>query len=86
VTISRDEIRDVFVTCAVPEAQFKVYALEPLGNSISMPMRLPNLLVVPDPPIKARRQDLPSSVERLQAELHRAFELSGAVHPRTATR
>jgi hypothetical protein len=59
----------------------KIYALEPLGNSMS----LPNLLIAPDPPIRARRQDLPSSVERLHAELKRAFELSGAVHARTET-
>lgn len=78
----RDEVRDVFVACAVPEAEHKVYALQPIGNSMSMPMSMPHVLVAPDPPLRTRRVDMPNVVDRLQAELHRAFEVEGAVHPR----
>lgn len=79
----RDEVRDVYLTCAVPEAAHKVYALEPAGRSLSMGMSGPHVLVVPEPPLAARRADLPGAVERLEAELHRGFELLRAVHPRT---
>jgi hypothetical protein len=82
----RDEVRDVFVACAVPEAEHKVYALEPIGNSMSMPMTMPHILVAPDPPLRARRADLPNLVDRLEAELHRAFEVEEAVHPRADVR
>jgi hypothetical protein len=77
----RDEVRDVFVACAVPEAEHKVYALEPVGDSLSMPMSMPHVLVAPDPPLRTRRADLPSLVDRLEAEVHRAFEVEGALHP-----
>lgn len=79
---SRDEVRDVFLACAVPEANHKVYALEPAAGSLSMGMGGPHVLVAPEPPLAARRADLPAAVERLQAELHRSFELLGAVHAR----
>lgn len=82
----RDEVRDVFVACAVPEAEHKVYALEPIGSSLSMPMSMPHVLAAPDPPLRTRRADLPNAVERLQAELHRAFEVEGTVHPRADER
>jgi hypothetical protein len=74
-------VRDVFVACAVPEATQKLYALEPVGNSVRMPMSMPQVLVVPDPPLRTRRADLAAVVDRLEAELHRAFEVAGAVHP-----
>jgi hypothetical protein len=80
---SRDEVRDVFVACAVPDARHKVYALEPIGNSMSMPMSMPDVLVTPDPPLRTRRADLPTVIDRLEAELHRSFEVEHAVHPRT---
>jgi hypothetical protein len=83
---SRDEVRDVFVACAVPEAEHKVYALEPIGSSMSMPMSMPHVLVVPAPPLRTRRADLPNVIDRLEAELHRAFEVEGAVHPRVDSR
>lgn len=82
----RDEVRDVSIACAVPRAEHKVYALEPLGNSMSMPMGMPPTLVAPEPPLRGRRADLPRLVDRLEAELHRAFELAGAVHPQAAGR
>jgi hypothetical protein len=82
----RDEVRDVSITCAVPDAEHKVYALEPVGSSLSMPMSMPHVLVTPDPPVRTRRADLPSVLDRLEAELHRAFELERAVHPRAEDR
>ncbi len=77
----RNEVRDVFVACAVPEAEHKVYALEPIGNSMSMPMSMPHVVVAPEAPMRTRRADLTSVVDPLQAELHRAFEVERAVHP-----
>jgi hypothetical protein len=83
---SRDEVRDVFLACAVPEANHKVYALEPAGGSLGMGMGGPHMLIAPEPPLAARRADRPlghdAAVDRLQTELHRAFELLSAVHPR----
>jgi hypothetical protein len=80
----RDEVRQVFLACAVPEAEHKVYALEPVGSSMSMPMSMPHILVAPDPPLDVRRADLckPETLDRLQAVLRRGFEVEGAVHPR----
>ncbi len=85
---ARDEVRQVFVTCAIPEAEHKVYALEPVGNSMSMPMSMPHVLVAPDPPLGVRRADLSrhETLDRLQAELRRAFEVEGAIHPRPGER
>lgn len=77
---TRDEVRDVYLACAVPEANHKVYALEPAASSLSMGRGGPHVLVVPEAPVAARRADLPTAVERLQAELHRSFELLDAVH------
>lgn len=73
----RDEVRDVFVACAVPEPGHKVYALEPVGSSMSMPMSMPHVLVAPDPPLRTRRADLPNVLDRLEAELHRALRGRG---------
>lgn len=74
----------MFVTCAVPQAQYKVYALEPVGNSMSMSMNMPRVLVAPDAPLEVRRADLSrhETLDRLQAELRRAFEVEGAIYPR----
>lgn len=83
---ARDEVRDVLVTTAVPEAPHKVYALEPIGNTLRMGGLLgsmPHVLVAPEPPLRLRRADLsrPETIDRLQAELHRRFEVEKAVHP-----
>lgn len=78
---ARDEVRELAVVMAVPEAEHKLYALEPVGSSMRMPMSMPHLLVVPAEPLRVRRAELAGATGRLQAELHRAFEVEGAVHP-----
>lgn len=79
----RDEIRRVLLVAAVPDAQQKTFVLEDTGSSMSMSMNMPDVLVAPGQPLEVRRQDLSTdaTLDRLQAELRRAFELSGAVHP-----
>lgn len=59
---------------------------EELGNSLSMPMSAPHLLIAPEQPLRARRADLDNdgTCGRLQAELRRAFELAGAVQQRNS--
>lgn len=80
---ARDEVRQVFVTSAVPEAEHKLYALEPLRSSMSVPMNMPHVLVAPDPPLRVRREDLsrPRTLDQLEAELRRRFAVEGAIHP-----
>jgi hypothetical protein len=80
---TRDEVRNIYLACAVPEANHKVYALEPAAGSLGMGMGGPHVVVAPESSLAARRAELPSAVKRLQAELHRSFELLGAVHPRS---
>jgi Domain of unknown function (DUF4062) len=76
----RDQVRSLFVICAVPDARSKVYAVEPVGNSMSVPTNNPQTLLAPETPVQMRRADLGGSSDRLEAELYRAFELHGAVH------
>ena len=80
----RDEVAQVFVAIAVPEAGQKIYALVEPGNQLSMGGygRLPQVLVAPEPPLLVRRQDLlaPELTERLRAALQRRFQAAGAVH------
>lgn len=78
---SRDEVREVAMTTCVPEAAHKIYALEPVGSSMSVPMSMPQVLLAPDPPLRTRRADMARRVDALQAELQRAFEVERAVHP-----
>ena len=83
---ARDEVRDLLVTTAVPEAESKVYALAPIGNAMSMGGMMgsmPHVLIAPEPPLRLRRTDLSraETIDRLQAELHRRFEVERAVHP-----
>lgn len=79
----RDEVRQVLVAAAVPNAEQKSYATQAPGNTMSMAMSMPELLVVPPAPLVLRRADLASdqTVDRLQAELRRGFELGRAVIP-----
>jgi hypothetical protein len=80
----RDDIREVAATVAIPDASMKVYSdVEFTGNSLSMGSMTgsPAVVVAPDPPRVARREDLGSHelVEQLVAEVRYAFLLDGRV-------
>jgi hypothetical protein len=78
----RDDIRELAATVAVPDASMKVYSdSEFTGSSLSMGNMFgsPPVLVAPDPPLTARREELgtPELVERLAAEVRQAFVFAG---------
>jgi hypothetical protein len=78
----RDDVRDLAVTVAVPDASMKVYSdSEYSGGSLSMGSMFgsPAIVVAPDPPRLARREDLgaPELVDQLVAEVRQAFLLRG---------
>lgn len=78
----RDEIREVVVTVAIPDASMKVYSdTEFTGSSLSMGSAFgsPAVVVAPDPPRVARREDVgsPELVNQLVAEVRHAFLLDG---------
>lgn len=81
---TRDEVRNVLLVAAVPEAEHKTWADEEPGSSLSMPMSAPHLLIAPEQALRVRRADLgrPDALGRLHAELRRAFEVAGAVQQR----
>jgi hypothetical protein len=81
----RDEIRDILLTAAVPEASHKGWVEEDPGSSMSMSMGMPHVLIGPAQPMRVRRADLdqPETLDRLHAELRRAFELAGGVQQRS---
>jgi hypothetical protein len=79
---ARDEVRQVLLAAAVPEAQYKVYAERDPGSTLSgMSMSGPHVLVAPEPPLAVRRADLSrgETIDRLQAELRYAFTVHGSV-------
>ena len=84
VVDTRDEVRNILLIAAVPEAEHKSWVEHDPGSSMSMPMSMPHVLIAPDPPMQARRADLaqPATVDRLHAELRRGFELAGGVQQR----
>ena len=78
----RDDVRELAATVAVPDASMKVYSdSEFTGSSLSMGSMFgsPPVVVAPDPPLTARREELgtPELVERLAAEVRQAFVLAG---------
>lgn len=80
----RDDIREVAATVAIPDASMKVYSdVEFTANSLSMGSMTgsPAVVVAPDPPRVARRENLgsPDLVEQLVAEVRHAFLLDGRV-------
>lgn len=81
---TRDEVQQVLVKTALPEAAQKVYALAEPGNRMTAGGlgKLPNILIVPQTPLVLRRQDLgrPETWERLRAELRRRFQAADAVN------
>ncbi len=76
------DVRDIAVTVGIPEAQNKVFSDVEAGNSISMPMGLPEVVVAPNPPREVRREELGSDAitQTLVAEVRRKFADAGAVH------
>jgi hypothetical protein len=75
-----DQVGDVLVASAVPEAEHKVYAIQPVQGHMRVPVNSPRLLIAPEEPLRFSRAELPRAVDRLDAELQRAFELHGAVN------
>ena len=80
----RDEVRQVLALVAVPGAQGKVYAPRELTSNtlrLGHSFSTPSLLIAPDPPLLARREDLGGAdfANRLRAELHRRFAANGGV-------
>jgi hypothetical protein len=78
----RDEIREVVATVAIPDASMKVYSdTEFSGSSLSMGSAFgsPAVVVAPDPPRVARREDVGCAefVNQLDAEVRHAFMLDG---------
>jgi hypothetical protein len=77
-----DDVRNVVATVAIPDASLKVYSDEEFtGNSLSIGSMTgsPAVLVAPDPPRLARREDVGSRrlVDELAAEIRHAFALQG---------
>lgn len=78
-----DEVRQAQVVAVVPRAQYRVYATAAPGNSLTMDsMFATGPVIVPQPPMLVRRQDLAQedTLERLRAEIRHRFELAGALH------
>jgi hypothetical protein len=78
---ARDEVRNVLIVAAVPEAEHKSWVDRDPGNSMSMPTNMPHVLIAPEQPLRIRRADLAraETLDRVHAELRRAFELAGGV-------
>lgn len=81
---AQQEVRQVCVTVAIPDASNKVFTTAPVGNSMSMSMSLGPVVIAPQPPVQVRREDAGSSVtmRRLVASVKRVFQDADAVHPR----
>jgi hypothetical protein len=80
----RDEVRQVLALVAVPGAQGKVYAPRELTSNtlrLGHSFSTPNLLIAPESPLLARREDLGGAdfANRLRAELRRRFAGDGGV-------
>jgi hypothetical protein len=78
----RDDVREIAATVAIPDASMKVYSdSEFTGSSLSMGSMFgsPAVVLAPDPPRLARREDLgsPELVEQLVAEVRQAFLVEG---------
>ncbi|WP_210493214.1 hypothetical protein [Patulibacter sp. SYSU D01012] len=74
----QDRVAQVLVLLAVPDAQYKTYAMADPGNSLQMGGVLGGrgqLLTAPEEPLTVRRRDLghPDTIDRLRAELKRRF-------------
>jgi len=83
---AHDDVREAALVVSVPDAASKVFTTQDPGNSMRMPMGgaggLPAILVAPDPPEVARREDCtdPRTASGLVAEVKRRFADAGAIN------
>ena len=77
----REEVQQVAVAVAIPNAQQKVFDLPPNASSFSMGMQMPATVSVPATPTIVRRGEVASNelAQRLVAEARRVFADAGAV-------
>ena len=77
----RNELHQVALAIAIPDAERKVFGASTGANSISMGSSLPSGVVVPEPATVVRRADVASDdvVRRLVAEVRRVFADAGAI-------
>ncbi len=79
---SGHDVREAALALGVPDASHKIYAEASVGESMSVPMGLPHVVVAPEPPRLGKREDLGTDAitRTLIAELKRRFADEGAVH------
>lgn len=77
----REEVQQVAVAVAIPEAQHKVFGAATHKNTLSMGWGLPQVVAAPNPPVLVRRAEVSGDAlaARLVAEVKRVFADSGAV-------
>ena len=78
----REEVQQVAVAVAIPNAQSKVFAASTGSNSLSMGGHgMPQTVLVPEPPVVVRRAEVGDDelARRLVAEVRRVFTDAGAV-------
>ena len=78
---AREEVQQVAVAVAIPDAQHKVFGTPSNPNSLSMGWGMPAKVAVPNPPVVVRRGEIAGDrlTERLLAELKRVFADAGAL-------
>ncbi len=78
----RGQVRQVAAAIGVPDAQGKLYVMRSTGNSSRVPMGGPATVVVPQPALLLRREDVGAeeSRNRLVVSLKRAFADHGALY------
>lgn len=76
----RGQITQVACTAAIPDAQYKVFGT-PSGNTTTLSMSLPPVVIAPDPPVVVSRGQVREEdhVKRMFAEMRRVFQDAGAV-------
>lgn len=78
----REEVQQVAVAVAIPDAQRKVFGVPTGGNTLSMgSYGMPQTVLVPEPAVVVRRAEVGGDdlARRLVAEVRRVFTDAGAV-------
>lgn len=77
----REEVQQVAIAVAIPDAQHKVFDLAPNATSYSMGMSMPSTVIVPEPAAVVRRAEVAGQelAQRLVAEVRRIFTDAGAL-------